>query len=87
MLRENESLSGEVRDGQERIRLSTTQNTKLAQEYNDLKDRMEGNDQENNVMKRKMQQILQENKSLEGEFRNAQEGLRLSNAQQAKMAA
>jgi len=42
------------------------------------------NDQESEALKKKMQKLLQENSGLAEEVRNAQENVRLSNAQQSK---
>ena len=42
------------------------------------------NDQSSEDMKRKIQKLLQENSGLAEEVRNAQENIRLSNAQQSK---
>ena len=49
-----------------------------------MKDRMSNNDQESDVLKKKIQKLLQENSGLADEVRNAQENIRLSNAQQSK---
>ena len=45
---------------------------------------MSNNDQESDVLKKKIQKLLQENSGLADEVRNAQENIRLSNAQQSK---
>jgi hypothetical protein len=42
------------------------------------------NDQESENLKRRIQKLLQENSGLGDEMRNAQENLRLSNAQNSK---
>jgi hypothetical protein len=57
----------------------------MQQEVNEYKLRIEQNTQENNLLKQKMQKIIGENSSLNEEVRNAQEGLRLSSATQAKL--
>ena len=45
---------------------------------------MTNNDQESELLKKKIQKLLQENSGLGEEVRNAQENIRLSNAQQSK---
>ena len=45
---------------------------------------MSTNDQESEILKKKIQKLLQENSGLADEVRNAQENVRLSNAQQSK---
>jgi len=40
---ENRDLHTELRDGQEKLRLSATQTSKLAQELSDYKDRINDN--------------------------------------------
>jgi chromosome segregation ATPase len=74
-----------VRTAQDNLRLSANQNAKMQQEVNEYKLRIEQNTQENNLLKQKMQKIIGENSSLNEEVRNAQEGLRLSSATQAKL--
>lgn len=81
---ENKGLEGEVREAQENLRLSAQQNQKIIKEMNDYKDRMSVNDQESEALKKKIQKLLQENSGLADEVRNAQENVRLSNAQQSK---
>jgi chromosome segregation ATPase len=77
-------LEGEVREVQENLRLSAQQNQKIIKELNEHKERISNNDQENEALKKKMQKLLQENSGLAEEVRNAQENVRLSNAQQSK---
>ncbi len=81
---ENKGLEGEMREVQENLRLSAQQNQKIMREMNDYKDRMSTNDQESEALKKKIQKLLQENSGLADEVRNAQENVRLSNAQQSK---
>ncbi len=81
---ENKGLEGEMREAQENLRLSAQQNQKIMREMNDYKDRMSTNDQESEALKKKIQKLLQENSGLADEVRNAQENVRLSNAQQSK---
>ena len=45
---------------------------------------MSSNDQESDLLKKKIQKLLQENSGLADEVRDAQENIRLSNAQQSK---
>ena len=73
-----------MREAQENLRLSAQQNQKIMREMNDYKDRMSTNDQESEALKKKIQKLLQENSGLADEVRNAQENVRLSNAQQSK---
>ena len=84
LVSENKGLGDEVRDAQENLRLSAQQNQKIVKELNDYKDRISTNDQESEVLKKKIQKLLQENSGLAEEVRNAQENVRLSNAQQSK---
>jgi regulator of replication initiation timing len=77
-------LGDEVRDAQENLRLSAQQNQKIMKELGDYKDRISNNNQESEALKKKIQKLLQENSGLAEEVRNAQENVRLSNAQQSK---
>jgi len=81
---ENKGLGDEVRDAQENLRLSAQQNQKIMKELGDYKDRISNNNLESEALKKKMQKLLQENSGLAEEVRNAQENVRLSNAQQSK---
>lgn len=81
---ENKGLGDEVRDAQENLRLSAQQNQKALKELNDYKDKISTNNLESEALKKKMQKLLQENSGLAEEVRNAQENVRLSNAQQSK---
>lgn len=51
---------------------------------NEYRNRFNENNQESENLKRKIKQLLAENAGLGEEFRNTQENLRLSNAQQSK---
>ena len=84
LVQENQHLGEEVRNAQENLRLSANQISKLSGELNDYKSRISSNDQENDALKKRMQKLLQENSGLAEEVRNAQENVRLSNAQQSK---
>ena len=74
----------EIRTAQENLRLSANQNAKLSRDLKEYQDRMSNNDQESELLKKKIQKLLQENSGLADEVRNAQENIRLSNAQQSK---
>lgn len=82
---ENRDLHNELRDGQEKIRVSSTQQSKLVQELNDYKDKINLNNRETDEFKKKIQKLIQENSFLNDETKMAQENLRLSNAQQQKI--
>ena len=69
---------------QESLRLSANQNARMTKELADFRDKVTMNDEENEVLKRKIQKLLQENTGLADEVRDAQENVRLSNAQQSK---
>ena len=85
LLQENSGLADEVRNAQENVRLSNAQQSKAFQELTEYKKRIEQNDAENEGIRRKMQNLVQENQSLGEEVRNAQENLRLSANQIAKL--
>lgn len=78
-------MDGEVRNAQENLRLSANQNQKIMQELNEYKQRIAANDQENNMLKQKMNNLMKDNKNLDEEVRNAQENLRLSANQMKKL--
>jgi|JI61114BRNA_FD_contig_101_674587_length_2254_multi_1_in_0_out_0_4 vacuolar-type H+-ATPase subunit D/Vma8 len=61
--------------------------TKLKVELEDYRGRISNNDQENNLLKTKMQKLIAENTSIGDELNGAQENLRLSAATQAKLKA
>ena len=77
-------MEQQVRNAQENLRLSANQNNKLTRELKEYQDRLTNNDQESENLKRKIQKLLQENTGLADEVRDAQENIRLSNAQQSK---
>lgn len=52
---------------------------------NDYKGRIQENDEENSVLKAKIQKLLNENGVLGQDMQNAQENLRLSSAQVSKL--
>lgn len=84
LVNENSGMENEMRTVQENLRLSTSQNQKIVKELNEYKDRINSNEQESEVLKKKIQKLLQENAGLGDEVRNAQENIRLSNVQQSK---
>ena len=47
-------------------------------------NKLNNNNEENEILKKKVQKLFQENSGLADEVRNAQENVRLSNAQQSK---
>lgn len=55
-------------------------------EITEYKTKVSGSDQQSEEFKRKIQQLLQENQGLGNELNGAQEALRLSTAQQNKLA-
>ena len=74
-----------MRNAQENLRLSNAQQSKAFQELTEYKKRIEQNDSENEGIRRKMQNLVQENQHLGEEVRNAQENLRLSANQISKL--
>jgi chromosome segregation ATPase len=60
---------------------------KLKAELDEYRGKISNNDQENNVIKMKMQKILSENAALGEEVRGAQENMRLSAVTQSKLKA
>lgn len=58
-------MEGQVRNAQENLRLSANQNTKFLQELNEYKNKIAANDQENNLLKQKMNTLLKENSNLD----------------------
>ena len=69
---ENRDLHDELRDGQEKLRISANQTSKLVQELNDYKERMGENDRNSDELKKKIQKLFQENSFLSDEHRTAQ---------------
>ena len=72
MFQENSFLTDEHRNAQENLRLSNAQQQKILNELNEYRRQLEENDSESNNIKKKMQNILQENQHLSDEVRNAQ---------------
>lgn len=58
LVSENRTLDGEMKTAQENLRLSTTQNQRIVQELNELKMRIQNNDEENTGLKSKIQKLL-----------------------------
>ena len=85
LLQENTGLADEVRDAQENVRLSNAQQSKAFQQLQDYERRIQENDSENDGMRRRMQNLVKENQALGQEVRDAQENLRLSANQIAKL--
>jgi len=85
LVNENTEMDGEVRNAQENLRLSANQNQKIMQELSEYKARIAANDQENNMLKQKMNNLIKDNQNLDEEVRNAQENLRLSANQMKKL--
>ena len=85
LVTENTGLDGEVRNAQENLRLSANQNNKIIQELNEYKNKISSNEQENALLKQKMNTLLKENTGLNDEVRTAQENLRLSAGQMSKL--
>lgn len=82
---ENKDLHEELRQGQEKLRLSNVQQQKLIQELNDHKIRIGGNEQQTEEFKKKIQSLLKDTEALDEEVRRGQESLRLSTSQNSKL--
>lgn len=74
-----------MRNAQENLRLSANQQQKLVKEINEYKNQISMNNQESDTYRQKMQKLMTENAGLSDEVRNAQENLRLSANQMAKL--
>ena len=72
LLNENQNLDTEIRSTQENLRLSTNQNQRISQELNDYKGRIQSNDEENTVLKGKIQKLLSQNSVLGQDMQSAQ---------------
>jgi chromosome segregation ATPase len=53
-------LSDDLREGQEKLRISTSQTSKLMNEFNEVKARIDQLARENEVLKAERQKVLQE---------------------------
>lgn len=85
LVNENTGLDEEMKSAQENLRLSAQQNQKILRELNEYKQRIDQNNQENEQLKQRIGRLTGENTSLGEEVRSAQENLRLSANQQAKL--
>jgi chromosome segregation ATPase len=65
---ENKMLSDDVREGQEKLRISSSQTSKLMNEFNEVKARIEQMTRENEVLKAERQKVLQEMHGLHGKL-------------------
>ena len=72
LVNENTGMQNEMRGVQQNLRLSTSQNQKLVKEINQYKDRLSSNDQEADMLKKKIQKLIQQNSGLGEQMRNAQ---------------
>ncbi len=57
---ENKLLSDDLREGQEKLRISTSQTSKLMNEFNEVKTRIDQLTRENDILKAERQKVLQE---------------------------
>ena len=71
-MNENTSMDGEIRTVQENLRLSANQNNKIMLELSEYKNRIASNEQENSVLKQKINNLLKENANLDDEVKGAQ---------------
>lgn len=85
LVNENVGMDEEMKSAQENLRLSAQQNQKIMRELNEYKQRIDQNNQENEALKQRIGRLTGENTSLGEEVRSAQENLRLSANQQAKL--
>ena len=85
ILSENAALGDEVKGAQENLRISTATQAKLKTELDQFRNQIAQNNQESETFKHKIQKLLSENNQLGDEVRNAQENLRLSASQIAKL--
>lgn len=79
------ALGGEVQEAQENLRLSSMQTNKLQMELNQFRTQVEVNNSESETYKQRIQKMVEENRSLGDEVRNAQENIRLSASQIGKL--
>ena len=61
---ENRDLHEEIRDGQEKLRVSTSQTQRLVTELNDYKEHVQANNIETEELKKKINKLYQENSFL-----------------------
>jgi prophage DNA circulation protein len=79
------NLEEEVRAAQEGLRLSSAQQAKMGKEINEYKIQIEANNRDSETFRMKIQKLMNENTALNDEVRNAQDNLRLSANQMAKL--
>jgi chromosome segregation ATPase len=65
---ENKMLSDDVREGQEKLRISTSQTSKLMNEFNEIRTRIETMTRENEVLKAERAKVLQELHGVHGKL-------------------
>jgi FtsZ-binding cell division protein ZapB len=63
---ENKTLTNEYREAQEKLRISTSQTSKLVNEFNEVKGRIDQLTRENEVLKQERQKVLQELSAVHG---------------------
>lgn len=56
---ENRDLHNELRDGQEKLRISSSQTSKIVQELNEYKERLNDNNKDSEELKRRIQKLFQ----------------------------
>lgn len=78
LMSENSSLSGEVGNAQEALRLSSATQAKLQRELQDLRGHIDSNNQDSETYRIKIQKLVSENTVLGDQVRGAQENIRLS---------
>lgn len=57
LVSENTEFEGEMRSAQENLRLSANQNRKIMLELEEYKQRIDQNNQENSILKQKIQKL------------------------------
>ena len=85
LVKENQALGEEVRSAQENLRLSANQISKLNNELNDFRVKIESNNSESESYRQRIHKLMSENTSLSDEVNIAQENLRLSANTVAKL--
>lgn len=78
LVSENSSLSEDMRNAQESLRLSSATQAKLNAELNQYREQIAANNKESETYRLKIQKLSQETAALGDEVRGAQENLRLS---------
>ena len=64
IIQENQHLTEEVRNAQENLRLSANQISKLNNEVNEYKNRLDSNVEESETYRKKIQKLSSENNNL-----------------------